>query len=45
MENKDIWYHIGYWITALLPVLIGVIFTVLFVRYAHKTYKESEDEE
>jgi len=43
--EKDLGYYIGYWITALLPVIIGFTVTILLVRYFEKTYKGPDDEE
>ncbi len=44
--GKDTSYYIGYWITALLPVIIGFGLTMLLIWYLTKTYKgPGEDEE
>ena len=43
--NKDLGYYIGYWITALLPVILGFGITLLLVWYLTKTYKGPEDED
>jgi len=42
--EKNLGYYIGYWITALLPVIIGVGITIFLVRYFERTYKGPDDE-
>ncbi|NPA42928.1 MAG: hypothetical protein GXO27_02740 [Chlorobi bacterium] len=43
--EKDFWYYVGYWLTALLPVIIGFAVTMVLIRYFHKNYKGPRDEE
>ncbi len=38
-ENKDLAYNLGYWITALLPVIIGFGLTIFLIWLFTKTYK------
>jgi len=42
--EKDWVYTIAYWLTALLPVILGFGLTMLMVWYFTKTYKGSDDE-
>ncbi len=44
-SQKDLGYYIGYWITALLPVLLGFGITMLLIWYLTKTYKGPEESE
>ena len=41
--QKDWWYHLTYWITALLPVILGFGITMLMIWYFTKTYKGPDD--
>jgi hypothetical protein len=41
--DKNWVYHLTYWITALLPVILGFGLTMLFVWYFTKNYKGPED--
>jgi len=43
--DKGIVYQISYWITALLPVLLGFGLTVFMVRYFTKHYKGPDGDE
>ncbi len=42
--EKSLGYQLAYWITALLPVILGFGITMILVWYLTKTYK-GEDEE
>jgi hypothetical protein len=42
LQEKDLAYQIGYWVTAFLPVIIGFVATILIVWYLTKTYKEKD---
>ena len=41
--EKDWFYHLTYWITALLPVILGFGLTMLMIWYFTKNYKGPED--
>jgi len=41
--QKDWFYHLTYWITALLPVILGFGITMLIIWYLTKTYKGPEN--
>jgi len=41
--DKGLAYQISYWITALLPVLLGFGLTMLMVWYFTKHYKGPEE--
>jgi hypothetical protein len=43
--QKDTAYYIGYWVTALLPVILGFGLTMIMVWYFTKSYKGPEEEE
>jgi len=43
--NKDAGYYIGYWITALLPVILGFSITIILIWYLTKTYKGPDEED
>jgi len=43
LVEKDLGYQIGYWFTALLPVILGFGITILFVWYFTKTYKGKDE--
>ena len=38
-QNKGIAYHLSYWITALLPVILGFGITIFLIWLFTKTYK------
>jgi len=41
--QKDWLYHLSYWFTALLPVILGFGITMLMIWYFTKNYKEPDD--
>ncbi len=41
--QKDWFYHLTYWLTALLPVILGFGITMLMIWYLTKTYKGPEN--
>ncbi len=41
--EKDWFYQLTYWITALLPVILGFGITMLMIWYFTKTYKGPDD--
>ncbi len=41
--QKDWFYHLTYWLTALLPVILGFGITMLIIWYLTKTYKGPEN--
>ena len=43
LTEKSIGYQIAYWLTALLPVILGFGITILFVRYFTKNYKGPDE--
>jgi hypothetical protein len=43
--EKGIMYHILYWFTAFLPVILGLTITFLLVKYLTKNYKGNDDED
>jgi len=43
--DKGLAYQISYWITALLPVLLGFGLTMLMVWYFTKHYKGPNEDE
>ncbi|GEM_PF-3497371 len=42
--KKDWIYHLGYWGTAILPVLLGLLITVFLIKYLEKSYKGTDEE-
>jgi len=42
--EKDLGYQIGYWVTALLPVILGFTITMILIWYFTKTYKGDDEE-
>jgi hypothetical protein len=45
LEDKPLSYHIAYWITALLPVIIGFTVTIVAVKLFEKYYKGPDDDQ
>ena len=41
--DKGWFYHLVYWITALLPVILGFGLTMLMIWYFTKNYKGPDD--
>jgi len=41
--EKSIQYHILYWLTALLPIILGLGITFFLVKFLTKSYKENDD--
>ena len=45
MEQHDLSYSLAYWITALLPIILGFGLTILILVILQRKYKGSEDDE
>lgn len=43
-QEKDIWYQIGYWVTAFLPVILGFGITMIIIVVLTKKYKGPDDD-
>jgi len=41
--QKDITYHIAYWITALLPVILGFGITLLILYLLKNKHREDDE--
>jgi uncharacterized membrane-anchored protein YhcB (DUF1043 family) len=43
--EKGIMYHVLYWLTAFLPVILGLTITYILVKVLTKKYKGDDNED
>ena len=43
VQEKDFGYQVGYWATALLPIILGLVITYFIIKYLKNSYKGDDD--